>query len=233
MNRRETIKTIMLGSLAVGSVGSMSLLLEGCSPADRKIILKPLGKFVYGRTETEKLRDKELFKAVFFKEHELSTIANLCDVILPSSADAGLVEFVEFIVKDMSYQQKPIREGLVWLDEYSNKLYRLNFIDCSEKEQSSICDHIAYPEKTLSELKQGEAFFTRMRNLTLTGYFTSKMGVKDLGYKGNTPNVWDGIPQDVLDDHELKYEEDWLAKCIDQSKRGDIAVWDKNKNLIN
>jgi len=63
-----------------------------------------------------------------------------------------------------------------------------------------------------------------MRNLTLTGYFTSKMGIKDLGYKGNTPNVWDGVPKEVLDKHGLKY--------VDQSKRDVMAKWDDKSNLI-
>jgi hypothetical protein len=49
---------------------------------------------------------------------------------------------------------------------------------------------------------------------------------------GNSPNVWDGIPQDVLDDHGMAYEEAWLAKCIDQSKRNETAVWDDDGNLL-
>ena len=71
-----------------------------------------------------------------------------------------------------------------------------------------------------------------MRNLTLTGYYTSKMGIEDLGYKGNMPNVWDGVPEDVLAAHGLNYDPSWLAKCVDQSKRADIATWDDEGNLI-
>ena len=71
-----------------------------------------------------------------------------------------------------------------------------------------------------------------MRDLVVTGYFTSEVGLKDLGYMGNSPNVWDGIPQDVLDDHGMAYEEAWLAKCIDQSKRNETAVWDDDGNLL-
>ena len=58
------------------------------------------------------------------------------------------------------------------------------------------------------------------------------MGIDDLGYVGNTPNVWDGVPQEVLDEHGLAYDPVWLAKCVDQSKRGDIAKWDAEGNLI-
>ena len=68
------------------------------------------------------------------------------------------------------------------------------FIGCSEQDQLTNCDQIAYPKKTKLELREGMQFFTRMRNLTPTGYFTSEMGVEELGYKGITPNVWDRIP---------------------------------------
>ena len=58
------------------------------------------------------------------------------------------------------------------------------------------------------------------------------MGIKDLGYKGNQPNVWDGVPKEILKEHELSYDKSWESKFIDQSKRNDIAVWDDDGNLI-
>jgi hypothetical protein len=63
-------------------------------------------------------------------------------------------------------------------------------------------------------MKQGVAFFNRMRDLTATGFFTSEMGVKDLGYAGNQPNRWDGVPQDVLDQYGVKYDERMLSECV-------------------
>jgi hypothetical protein len=75
-------------------------------------------------------------------------------------------------------------------------------------------------------------FFSLVRNLTVSGYYTSKVGIAELGYKGNVPNVWDGVPQDVLDKHGMAYEEAWLSKCVDQSKRNEIALWDDDGNLI-
>ena len=58
------------------------------------------------------------------------------------------------------------------------------------------------------------------------------MGIDELGYQGNSPNVWDGVPEDVLKDHDVDYDEEWLSKCVDQSKREDIAEWDDQKNLL-
>jgi len=215
-----------------------SFALNGCVDTKSEVEEIVSNDTVYGRTDKEKLRDKDLNAKTFFNEHELSTIAVLCDIILPSNnefgsaIEAGVKEFIDFIVKDLPHHQTPIRGGLMWLDGYSNKLFNKEFVSCTKSEQINICDQIAYPDKTVPELKQGEHFFTLMRNLTLTGYYTSEMGFKDLGYKGNTPNVWDGIPEDVLKDHDVSYDEEWLAKCVDQSKRGDIAKWDDNGNLV-
>ena len=232
MNRRDTIKSLILGSAAVG------LTINSCVPAVPNTKIEKLDLHLYGRTEEEKRRDQQLLTESFLNEHELETIAILCDIILPanenfgSATDASVHDFIDFIVKDLPSHQTPIRGGLMWLDNFSNKTYSKEFVSCTNAEQLKICDLIAYPNKTKQELKQGEKFFTRMRNLTLTGYYTSKIGIKDLGYKGNTPNVWDGVPDDVLKKHGLSYDKEWLAKCIDQSKRDVIANWDDEGNLI-
>ena len=53
-----------------------------------------------------------------------------------------------------------------------------------------------------------------MRDLTATGFFTSEIGIKDLGYAGNKPNQWDGVPQDVLDKYGLKYDDKTLEISV-------------------
>jgi len=67
--------------------------------------------------------------------------------------------------------------------------------------------------------------------LVLTGYFTSEVGIKELGYQGNQPNVWDGVPSDVLKEHGFSYDE-WEDKFADPAQRNDTAVWDDDGNLI-
>jgi hypothetical protein len=58
------------------------------------------------------------------------------------------------------------------------------------------------------------------------------MGIEDLGYIGNSPNIWDGVPEEVLKEHGLSYDQEWLSKCVDQSKRDVLAEWDEEGNLI-
>lgn len=234
MDRRDSLKSLLVGSVAGG------MLVTGCAPETKTPHVAPEIQDLpgYGRNEKEKAHDREVLAEEFLTEYELETIAVLVDLILPANAefgsasDAGVVDFIEFIVKDMPNNQLPIRGGLAWLDTHSNKLYNKVFKDLSVDEQKAICDSIAFPGKTAPELIHGEKFFTRMRNLTMTGYFTSEMGIKDLGYKGNTPGVWDGIPEDVLAEHDVDYDPEWIAKCVDQSKRMDIAEWDEDGNLL-
>tara|TARA_B100001989_G_scaffold248848_1_gene223097 strand:- start:491 stop:1123 length:633 start_codon:yes stop_codon:yes gene_type:complete len=193
----------------------------------------------YGRYKEEMLRDKRLFAEEFLTDHEYETIADLCDLILPatdsagSAGDAHVPEFIDFIVKDMPNLQKPIRNGIKWLDDYAKANYNSHFIDLDTTQKTEIMDAIAYPDKSTPETKAGIEFFTRMRNLTLTGYYTSEIGFKDIGYEGNRPNVWDGVPQDVLDEHDLSYDEEWLAKCINHQTSSAAAEWDKDGNLLN
>jgi hypothetical protein len=234
MKRRETIKSMLIGSVAG------PLFITGCQPehADEKVNGKNGIPGPYGRTEKEKSHDAEVYGSVFLNEHEMATITVLCDFILPATATAGsataagVPEFIDFIVKDIKSHQLPLRGGMMWLDHRAVKLHDAEFTDCSEEQQKHILDEIAYPDNVAPELEPGVNFFNLMRNLVLTGYYTARMGIDDLGYKGNTPNVWDGVPDDVLVKHGLSYDKEWLAKCVDQEKRNVLAQWDDQGNLI-
>ncbi len=233
MDRRETIKSMLIGSIAGG------LIITGCQPGTKEgsnAAENATGH--YGRTEKEKEHDENVKAASFFSEHELITIAVLCDLILPATAtagsanEAGVPEFIEFIVKDIKSHQLPLRGGLMWMDHRSLNLHNKSFAECSPDQQKMLLDEIAYPDKAAPEIEQGVNFFNRMRNLVLTGYYTTRMGIDDLGYQGNTPNEWDGVPEAVLAKHGLSYDPAWLAKCVDQDKRNVIAEWDSHGNLI-
>jgi len=72
----------------------------------------------------------------------------------------------------------------------------------------------------------GVAFFSLMRNLTATGFFSSKIGIEDMEYKGNTPNAWDGVPEDVLKQYGLAYDQKTLNQCLKNEERGKIMTWE-------
>ena len=122
----------------------------------------------------------------------------------------------------------------MWLNHKSNTAFNVEFKSATQEQQKSILDEIAYydPEIPSDERPFEVNFFSLVRNLTMTGFYTSKIGIEELGYKGNMPNVWDGVPADVLEQHGVSYDPEWIAKCVDQSKRNDIAQWDESMNLI-
>lgn len=217
MDRRESLKKI-----AIGTVGTAAIA-GACAPDKKPEIAEtPIADEAAGpaRLPEEIKQYKKLVSEQFFTEHELKTIAVLSDIIIPkdelsgSATEAGVPEFIEFIVKDMPHHQIPMRGGLMWLDAHSARRFEKDFTDLTAEQRISIVDEIAYPEKAKPEVQQGVAFFNRMRDLTATGFFTTKMGVKDLGYMGNTPNKWNGVPPDVLDQYGLAYDERTLKESI-------------------
>jgi len=238
MKRRDSLKTLLIGTVAGATLASTGCKTEGGTGPVVEDAANAPG--LYGRTPEELARDKRIMAEVYLNEHELSTIAVLCDIILPakgaagSATDAKVPDFIDFIVKDIPSHQLPIRGGLMWLDIESNKRFNKEFISCSDSQQIEIVEDIAYPddEGKKPDMAPGIKFFDRMRNLTLTGYYTSRMGIDDLGYVGNFATVWDGVPDEVLADHDVEYDPEWVAKCVDQSKREVIAEWDDEGNLL-
>lgn len=240
MDRRESLK-----SLFVASVGSGLIATTGCSTglsssgAGNRISWIPLPtEYSYGRTEAEQAHDAALFNQTYFSNHELVTIAVLCDIILPNdhpnggALDAGVPDFVEFMAKERENYKVPLRGGIMWLDNFSIDRHGANFISISESQRLAVCDAIAWPDVEDPVLQPGIRFFSLVRDLTMTGYYTTELGFQDLGYQGNTPNIWDGVPEQVLRRHGKRYDPDWLAKCVDQSRRDITAEWDDDMNLI-
>ena len=203
MNRRKYLQFIGVGSI------SASVLWESCQadPTVEATVEENFELIEAGREAFEIERDRRLLNETFFNEHEMATIAVLADIILPaddvsgSATDAGVPDFIEFIVKDMEQHQLPMQGGLRWLDTECLKRFEKPFKDCTPNQQIELVEDIAYPNNVKPGMEPGVAFFNRMRDLTATGFFTTQMGITDLGYLGNRPGPWDGVPLDVLESH--------------------------------
>lgn len=210
MKRRDLLKNIALTSVGVATAGTG---LTANTTQNEEVAAgggkKKKGKTAPGRTPEEVERDAKLMAETFFTPHEMATITVLCDIILPadtnsgSASQAGVPAFIEFIAKDMPNHQTPLRGGLMWLDNQAMKRFGKKFVACAATERIQIVDDIAYPEQAKPAVKQGVSFFNLMRDLTMTGFYTTEMGIKDLGYVGNQPNVWQGVPEEVLKQYGL------------------------------
>ena len=239
MDRRKSLKSIVLGTVATG------LAAHGCKPGEEsQEAVKSQGfKPVEWRTAYENEILAEIKEGEdFFNAHERETMVVLCDLILPASedyrpaSDANVVSFIDFMARDTESEQMQtdLKGGLMWLDHKCNTENGVEFKAATGEQQKAILDQIAYydPEAPYEERPFEVNFFTMVRNLTMTGFYTSKIGIEELGYKGNMPNVWNGVPDDVLEQHGVSYDPEWIAKCVDQSKRNIVAEWDENGNLI-
>ena len=208
----------------IGTVGA-GVLVEACTSADKKNIAASADASLDDRMQEEKAYLVKMEKEPkFFNEHEMATITVLGDIIMPkdevsgNASDAKVPEFIEFIVKDMPSHQTPLRGGLRWLDLHCYKLYEKAFVNLSAAQQITVVDSIAYPNKAPKELAQGVSFFNLMRDLVTTGFYTTEIGIKDLGYIGNAPNQWNGVPDEVLKQYKLAYTEKELKECLSFDK---------------
>ena len=160
----------------------------------------------------------------FFTRHEYQTVRVLVDYIIPrdersgSATDAGVPQYMDFVLSDQTPPPGPpnptrrfyvaptaaqinVRGGLAWLDTECARRFGAGktFLTATDPQRRDVLDDIAWPAKAKRELSHGVAFFTRMRDMTAAGFFSSKMGVQDLRYIGNMPMAkWDGCPPNVL-----------------------------------
>jgi gluconate 2-dehydrogenase gamma chain len=204
MKRRDSLKAL---SLSLAGLGMAVNPVEAAVPlpdANPLTTPKPVAaKIPGGRQAFEAERDARLMAETFFTPHELATVSVLSDIIIPADAksgsatQAGVPAFIEFMMKDQPQNQTPMRGGLRWLDNKATARYGKPFKDCPKPQQIELVEQIAYPGKAKPDMTQGVAFFSLIRNYTITGFYTTKMGIDDIGYVGNVPNNWEGVPADV------------------------------------
>ncbi len=161
-----------------------------------------------------------LYKPKFFSPHEWQTVRVLVDLIIPRDArsggatDAGVPEFMDFVMTDpqeearsREWRQTSMRGGLAWIDTECRERFGADFVSCTEAQRTQLLDEIAYHKgdtgPVLDEygripMRHGAEFFNSFRDLTASGFWSSKMGVEDIGYVGNRPASWEGPPPEVL-----------------------------------
>ncbi|KEO75556.1 gluconate 2-dehydrogenase subunit 3 family protein [Anditalea andensis] len=232
MNRRENLKLLL--------TGASGILLAGCGVEDTTStdIPKAEGLSAAGRSPEELALDAKLHSTTFFTPEEKTKLDYLVEVIIPKddksggALEAGVPDFIEFMMKDLPANQTHMRGGLQWLDNHAKDLHDKAFMELSDQQRIAIIDEIAYPESAKPEVIYGVRFFNLLRDLTATGYFTSRIGFADLEYVGNSPNIWNGVPDHVLAKYNLSYDESLMPIYLRPEDRGVVAKWDDEGNLI-
>ncbi len=154
------------------------------------------------------------YTPTFFTPHEWDTVRVLADLVIPkdersgSATDAGVPEFMDFMLNDRPDGQTPMRGGLAWLDNECSERFGKTFVAATPAEQTAVLDDIAWPKKARSGMSQGVAFFNMFRDMTASGFWSSKIGVADLDYRGNTfVREWAGCPPEALQKLGVQYED--------------------------
>jgi hypothetical protein len=188
---------------------------------DRRAVLKSIAAVPVAAltwTETEALaaarataRARRLeqagapFVRRFFTDDEWATVRVLVDLIIPrddrsgSATDAGVPEFMDFMMDDQPNRQTAMRGGLAWLTTECLRRYDRSFTTATDAERRAVLDEISWPGPSARGLAYGATFFASFRDLTASGFWTSRIGIDDLGYMGNTSVPgWNGCPEPAL-----------------------------------
>ena len=145
------------------------------------------------------------YKPKFFNEHEYKTLEKLADLIIPADEHspgalaAGAPEFIDFLSSQSPELAEIYTGGLAWLDHQMNKTYSATFVAAAPDQQTSMLDLIAYRKNDSPELGPGIQFFNWVRNMTVDAFYTSKAGMDDLGYMGNSAMSEFHVPAEAID----------------------------------
>lgn len=180
ISRRDVLK-----SLGAGAAASSVL----------RVIPLQAAEYAHHLIASEKAASpKGLYTPKFFPPRQYQTLRSLCETIFPADAEcggaieAGAPEFIDLLTSENTEYQLKLGGGLMWLDSACTDRYGLAYLDCTGRQQTEILDRIAYRKNTVEDpsLIPAVDFFSFLRNLTADGFFTSKIGIKFVGYIGNS-----------------------------------------------
>jgi len=188
---------------------ALRLILGG--PASAALVWTPVDAAALGGLEREgfsRAFEQTPFKTKFFTAHEYATVNMLVDLIIPrddrsgSATEAGVPAFMDFMMVDQPRRQVAMRGGLALLDRLTVQRVGKRFSEASDVQRRGVLDEIAYTTNRDPGLAHAVAFFSSFRDLTASGFWSSRMGVADLQYQGNTfVSEWTGCPDEAL--HKL------------------------------
>jgi gluconate 2-dehydrogenase gamma chain len=197
VTRRDVLKFLAAAPLAEFAVTALDL--ERAATVTRQTL--------------EELANRgQQYRPKFFSPDDWRTVRVLADIVIPrdarsgSATDAGVPEFMDFMLGDRPTMRPWMREGLSWLAVECERRFGKSFADCTPQQRVEIVEDIAWPRKAKPEMQPGVRFFNNFRNLTSSGFWSSQMGVKDLGYIGNMPQArWNGCPPPALAKLGVRY----------------------------
>lgn len=180
VSRRDILRT-----LALGAVGGSVL----------QVIPAKAAEYAHQVVHKEKAASPSgKYAPKYFSPHQYETLTTLCDTIIPKddksggAVEAGAPEFIDLLTSENEKYQLALGGGLMWLDSFCSVRYSSPFLDCTPAQRKEVLDLIAFRKNAKQDLalSQGVVFFAFLRRMTCDGFYTSKIGIADLQYIGNT-----------------------------------------------
>lgn len=121
----------------------------------------------------------------FFDPGEYAMVARLADIIIPNdgtpgASDAGVAEFIDFMISADTAQQYPFRTGLTWLNAHAQRREGKKFLALEPAAQVALLEPLAYQKQFREGEEAGQAFFRLVREYTVMGFYSSEVGFKEL-----------------------------------------------------
>ena len=144
------------------------------------------------------------YQPKFLTSHEYKTLRVLADMIVPADGhskgalDGGAPEFIDFLCSRSEEMAAIYTGGLAWMDNEMRRRVATPFVDAKLADRTALLDAIAYKKNETPSLAPGIRFFKWARNMVLDAYYTSPVGMKDLGYMGNTAASHFSVPEESL-----------------------------------
>lgn len=173
VERREILRILSLAATAAQYTGFERWAFACPQHPDSSLVKVPAGPF----------------RPQFFDPSEYRIVEILCDLIIPSDGtpgakEAGVSEFIDFMVYSDPEIQYRFRYGLGWLDAHCKYLLGKPFAGLSSGQRADMLEHLAYRDKHRDGEEDGREFFVLMREYTMMGFYTSRIGLEELDYPG-------------------------------------------------
>lgn len=180
ISRREVLAQIAAASM----VGTVSL---------------EAAQHVHEETKAAAASTGGVYKPKALTGHEFDTLKTLCEIIVPGASKGGAAEFIDLLSSQNPDMSAIYTGGIGWLDEAMKHRYQADFLTAKAEQRTELLDLIAFRKNRSPELSPGIRFFDWARRMTVDAYYTSPVGIKEVGYLGNRALREFKIPQEAID----------------------------------
>jgi gluconate 2-dehydrogenase gamma chain len=148
----------------------------------------------------EEKKSTGAYKPKAFNPHEYRTLKLLSETIIPGADKAGAAEFIDLLASHNAELAAIFTGGIAWMDAAMTRRFQAkSWVDAAPDQRTRLLDLIAYRRNDSPDLGPGIVFFDWARKMAADAYYTSKEGIAELGYKGNTGMAEFKIPQEAID----------------------------------